>query len=168
MSRAYADPAQLSTRRRIASARLPSHDRAREGPSSRFRASSRMSRGPLALVAFLIGAGIVAADDMLFSLLTGRPLTFASDVEPVSALMVAMPFLVLALVGARPPAAVDGGPGSHFVLLGILYSGVSYQPHPDGSGADIGLGLIMLASPLFITAAVLAAHFAQRRASAPA
>ena len=160
---------RLSDGRGIAAAGDPPHDAARDAPFRLLREIGRMSRRWLLLVALLIGVVVVAADDFLFSVLTGRPLSFASDVEPVNALVVAIPYLVLALAGARrvPPWAV--GLALTLSLWGYgLYDGVSYQWHPDGSGADIGLGLIMLASPVFITAAVLAVHFVQRRGFAPA
>jgi hypothetical protein len=44
-----------------------------------------------------------------------------------------------------------------------LYSGVSYQWHPSGTGANIGLGLMMLISPIFITAACDSVYLGQRR-----
>lgn len=128
-----------------------------------------MSRGWLVLVALLIGATVVAAEKILFTLLTGRPLSLTSDVALVNALFAAIPFLVLAvsrrtgrlpwLVGVAVTAALWGW---------VLYEGVSYQWNPDGTGANIGLGLIMLASPLFITAIVLTVDALKRRRSARA
>src|SRR3954470_20444218 len=124
-----------------------------------------MSRSWLLAAALAIGVFVVAADAILFSALTGRPLSFASDVEPVNAIIVAIPYLALALSGARRALPWLVGLALTLSLWGYyLYEGVSYQWHPDGSGTDIGLGLIMLASPLFISAVVLAIHVVQRRA----
>jgi hypothetical protein len=44
----------------------------------------------------------------------------------------------------------------------LLFEGVSYQRHPDGSGANIGIGLIMMASPIAIAAIGLAVHALQQ------
>lgn len=123
-----------------------------------------MNRWSLLLAALLIGVGVVAADNLLFSLLTGRPVHFAGDVEPANAVTVAFPYLILALVGGRRLLPWAVGLAFTLGLWGyLLYDGVSYQWHPDGSGANIGLGLIMMASPIFITPLVLAVHAWQRR-----
>lgn len=110
---------------------------------------------------------VVATEDILFSLLTGRPLVFASDVEPVVTVIVAIPYLALAFAGARTLLPWLVGLALTLSLWGYaLYSGVSYQWHPDGTGADIGLGLIMMASPFLFTPIVLAVHAWQRRRGA--
>jgi hypothetical protein len=133
------------------------------------REIGRMSRGWLLLAALLIGVAVVATEDILFSLLTSRALTFASDVEPANAAVVAMPYVALALAGARRWQPWALGLGLTLSLWGyFLFEGVSYQWHPDGSGANIGLGLIMLASPLFISPAVIAVHLLWLRADAAA
>ena len=126
-----------------------------------------MSRWYLLVAALLIGIGVVAVQGILFSLLTGRPLTYSSDVEPVQATIAAIPYLALAIAGARRGRPWLVGLSLTLILWGsLLYDGVSAQWYPDGSGANIGLGLIMLASPLFITPIVLGVHAAQRRALA--
>lgn len=111
---------------------------------------------------------MVAIESVLFTVLTGRPLVFASDVEPVNAMLVAAPYLVLALTGARRVLPWIVGLAMTLSLWGYaLYSGVSYRWDPDGSGANIGLGLMMLASPFIIAPIVLGVHVLQRRGSAP-
>lgn len=123
-----------------------------------------MNRLWLVLAALGIGAAVVAAEDLLFSLLTGRPLSFAADVQPVSALFVALPFLVLAITGARTRLPWLVGLALTLGLWGyFLNAGVSYQWHPDGSGVNIGLAFIMLASPLVFTPILLAVHMLQAR-----
>ena len=123
-----------------------------------------LSRGWLAIAAIAIGVGVVAADSALFTLLTLRPTGFAMDVEPVNAVIVAIPYFALALVGARTLLPWCVGLALTLLLWGYgLYSGVSYQWNPDGSGADIGLGLMMMASPFIFTPIVLCVHAARRR-----
>ena len=106
--------------------------------------------------AVAIGVIVVGATNLAFSLLTDRPFAFAGDVEPFQVALVAFPFLMLALVGARMWLPWLLGLTCTLLLWGwYLFDGVSYQWNPDGSGANIGLGLILLASPFFITALCL-------------
>jgi hypothetical protein len=124
-----------------------------------------MSRWWLILGAVIIGISVVAVDELAFTALTGRPLTFASDVEPVAATIAAIPYLILASMGARRALPWIVGLTLTLSLWGYkLYSGVSYQWNPDGTGANIGLGILMLFSPIFISPVVVAVHLAQRRA----
>ena len=62
----------------------------------------REASGRIGLLGLALGMGVavVAAENILFSLLTGRPLGFAADVEPITVAIVAAPFLILALLGA--------------------------------------------------------------------
>ena len=108
----------------------------------------------------------IAAESGLFSLLTGRPLNLAEEwgVFLVQMLIVAAPFGLLAILGiaSRLPWLV--GLALTISLWGyVLFEGVSYQWHPDGSGANIGLGLFMLVSPVFIAGICLGAHAWLRR-----
>lgn len=117
----------------------------------------------LALIALAIGVAVVGGEGLLFSLLTGRPMHFASDVEPFNALIVAFPFLVLAAMRNSDLLPWLTGLALQLALWGYaLQNGVSYQRNPDGSGANIGLGLMIIASPIFITLACLAAAAVQR------
>ncbi len=59
-----------------------------------------MGRWWLVAAAAGIGAGVVAAESLVFTLLTGRPASFAMDVEPVNAALIAIPYLALAMAGA--------------------------------------------------------------------
>lgn len=125
-----------------------------------------MSRAWLTVIALSIGVGVVAADSILFSSLTGRPMVFASDVEPINAVLVAIPYLGLAFAGAKRLLPWIVGLAMTLSLWGYaLYSGVSYQWNPDGSGANIGLGLMLLASPFVISPIVLGVYALQRRRS---
>ena len=116
------------------------------------------------LLAVAIGVAVVAICDGLFTLLTGRPITFESDVAPFQVGIVAAPFLVLAILGVRQRRPWLVGLALTFSLWGYyLFEGVRYQWSPDGSGANIGLGLIMLASPLVITPICVEIYRRQRR-----
>lgn len=130
--------------------------------------AKRISGAWLALAAIGIGIAVVALYDILFTLLTGRPIVFAMDVEPVNALIVAIPFLILAFLGARTllPWLV----GLALTLAAEAYAlvdGVTYQWHPDGSGANIGLGILMIfIVPPVISAACVAAYLLEKRSRA--
>jgi hypothetical protein len=107
-----------------------------------------------------VAGGIAIA----FSLLTGRSLSQEWGIIAVQALLVSVPFVAVALTGTLRKAPWLVGLALTVGLWGyFLYEGVSYQWHPDGTGADIGLGLIMLASPVVITAICLGVHWLQRR-----
>ena len=132
------------------------------------RTAQRKSRWRLAAAAVVIGIAVVAIDSLTFSLLTGRPLSFSSDVEPVNVVIVAIPYLILAALSIRQILPWLVGLAMTLSLWGYsLYGGVTYQWNPDGRGADIGMGIIMLFSPSFITGTVLGVYFLQKRASQP-
>ncbi len=127
----------------------------------------RVARAWLIVIALSIGVAVAAAERFLFSSFTGRSLVFVSDVDPPKAILVAIPYLCLALAGTKRLLPWLVGLALTLPLWSYaLYSGVSYQRNPDGSGANIGLGLLMLASPFFISPIVLGVHALQRRAAA--
>jgi hypothetical protein len=78
--------------------------------------------------------------------------------------VVAAPFLLLSLVGTR-----DKIPWLVAALLTLgfwgylLFDGVRYHWTGDTSGANIGLGLIMLVSPLLISGAAMGIHAWRRK-----
>lgn len=113
-----------------------------------------------------IGVAVVAGQALLFTGLTGRPLELGASwgVFLFQVLLVAAPFLLLALIGTRRKSPWLVALALTLALWGYyLFDGVSYQLSGDASGANIGLGLILLASPLFIAGAALAAHAWSRR-----
>jgi hypothetical protein len=125
-----------------------------------------MSRLWLLFAALLIGVGIVTATNIALSLLTGRPFSFFSHVGVVQMMLVAFPFVLLALLGARHWLPWIAGIVPTVALWSwILFQGVRYQRNPDGSGADIGLGLMLLGSPLVI-AAICVGIFARQKCAA--
>lgn len=114
------------------------------------------------LLAIAIGALVAVGTEVAFSVLTGRSLQGWGFIAS-NAFLVAIPFIAVALTGTLRKAPWLVGLALTALLWGYyLCDGVSYQWHPDGSGANIGLGLLMLASPLFITAACLGVHWLQR------
>ena len=127
----------------------------------------REASGRIGLLGLALGMGVavVAVENILFSLLTGRPLGFAADVEPITVAIVAAPFLILALLGARSRGPWLVAFAMTLLLWGyVLFEGVRYRWHPDDSGANIGLGLIMIfVAPVLITAAGLVAHVLAQR-----
>jgi hypothetical protein len=139
-------------------------------PSRQRMARARpIGRGWLALAAIGIGIAVVALEDILFGLLTGRRIGFAMDVEPVNAFIAAIPFLILAALGARTLLPWLAGLALTLAAWAyVLIEGVSYQWHPDGSGADIGLGIAMIfLVPPLISAACIGAWAWQRRRRPP-
>jgi hypothetical protein len=117
-------------------------------------------------LALAIGPLVAGGEAIAFSLLTGRSMSEEWGVIAFQSLLVSFPFIAVALTGTIKKAPWLVGLALTLSLWGYgLYRGVSYQWHPDGSGADIGLGLIMLASPLPITAICLGIYWLQRRTS---
>lgn len=114
-------------------------------------------------LALAIGLVVAGGTAIAFSLLTGRSLSQEWGVIFLQALLISIPFIAVALTGTLRKAPWFVGLVLTAALWGyVLYDGVSYQWHPDGTGANIGLGLIMLASPVFITAICLAVYRLQR------
>lgn len=109
------------------------------------------------LLSLGLGVGIVAAHNFLYSGLTGRPFSYSHDVEPVNAAIIALPFLLLTVFRVRRLKAWLSGVVVTIILWGYaLYRGVAYQWNPDGTGADIGLGILLTMSPIFVLGAALA------------
>jgi hypothetical protein len=114
------------------------------------------SRPRLLGAALAIGALLVLAENFAADLILGhRPGGFgyidAVDVAVAHFLVASLPMIVLALAGARARRL-----WATAILLSLLVSAYCiYQTWLDSltgfaGGADIGLGLIMLASPFFI------------------
>ena len=109
-------------------------------------------------LALVVGPAVVAAHVLAFTWLTGRRLDLAEESGMLlfKAGMVAAPFLLLSLAGTR-----DKIPWLVAALLTlafwgyVLFEGVRYQWTGDTSGANIGLGLIMLVSPFLIGGAAM-------------
>lgn len=123
-----------------------------------------MSRLRLVLLALGIGIGVVAFTNLALSGLTGRPLNFSFGVDLFQLVIVAIPFLVLAMGGVRARLPWLTGLALTAMLWGYyLYDGVRYHWSGDASGANVGLGLLLLASPLVISIACIAAYLLERR-----
>lgn len=117
-------------------------------------------------MALAIGPLVAFGTAAAFSLLTGRSLNLSEEWQVIAwqAVSVSVPFLALAVTGTKRKTPWIVGLVLTLMLWGYyLYKGVSYQWHPDGSGANIGLGLIMLVSPVFITAACIGVYLGRRR-----
>ena len=123
------------------------------------------ARTPLGcFLALAIGPLVAGGTAIAFSLLTGRSLNHEWGNIAVQAALVSVPFIAVALTGTLRKAPWLVGLALTVILWGYyLYEGVSYQWRPDGTGADIGLGFMMLASPVVITAICLGVHWLQRR-----
>ena len=95
-----------------------------------------------------------------FSLATHRSLNLTDEwrIFLAQILIAAAPFGLLALAGIRNRAAWLVGLALTAAFWGYyLFEGLRYQLSNDSSGANIGLGLVMLLSPVMISAACLIA-----------
>jgi hypothetical protein len=160
-------PLELSTR--AAALEAAARMRARGVANVRVYDSAGREVGPSGsgcLAGALIGFAIVAGGYIAFALLTGRWVDLGEEgiVLLAQMLIAAAPFLMLGAAGVRTLLPWAVGLALTLWLWGsYFWEGVSYQRHPGGTGADIGLGLIMLVSPLAIGAAALATHAIERR-----
>jgi hypothetical protein len=124
------------------------------------------TRLKLLLLAFFIGGAVGGGESALYAALTHHPWSVSSDLDFWTVPIIATPYIVLALLPARRilPWAI-----ALTLTLSLwsywLYSTVSYNLHPDGSGVDMGGALLLLSSPLVISAIALGAHFAQQEQS---
>lgn len=111
----------------------------------------------LRLVFLALGIGLVVV--ALTRLGSGRPLA-VSHLDLMQLMMVSIPFLVLAMgrIRARLPWLTG------LALTVALWAWVSLTNAGPGS-ASPGLGLLLLASPLLISIACIAAYAIKRRPS---
>ena len=107
---------------------------------------------------------MVVATKLAFAGLTGRLLAIELAVDLLHMVIVSIPFLMLAMGGVHARLPWLTGLALTAALWGYyLYEGVRYQWSGDTSGVNIGLGLIMLASPVLISFACIAAVVVERR-----
>lgn len=125
--------------------------------------------GPIGcVIALAIGVLTVVLVEGAFVLLTDITLNLAEEwlTFLIQMAIVSAPFVLLAGLGIRNKLPWIVGLSLTAAFWGYyLFEGVSYRWHPDGSGANIGLGLIMLLSPIPIAALCLATWGLQRRGS---
>ena len=87
-------------------------------------------------------------------MVTGAPLDLSDEwgVLLFQVLLVAAPFALLARAGLHTPAAWGAAFVVTLIFWGLLIaSAVAAQR--DGTGANIGMGLLMLVSPVFVAGA---------------
>lgn len=110
------------------------------------------------LLAIFIGVVTVAGNTLIFSLLTGAALNLGDEFAmfAIQMVMVSVPFLLLALLGIRSRGPWLLGLGLTAILWGY-YMFDSLSRRGDGSGANIGLGLLLVASPVLISVACVVA-----------
>ncbi len=113
-----------------------------------------------------IGVFTIVAVHAAFSLATGAPLNLGEEwgIFLSQMLLVAAPFGLLALAEVRDGVAWLVGGAFTATLWGYyLFDGIRYQLSDEISGANIGLGLMLLVSPVFISVACLATAAFRRR-----
>lgn len=122
-------------------------------------------RSTLVILALTVGAAISIGERIVFAVVLDRQVDLSEfDVLIMNAVLVAIPFLALALRPSRRvlPWAVA------FVFTAALRwwwlaKGIAYQRAPDGSGVDMFGALLMLLSPFAIMAVALAVDRIERR-----
>lgn len=122
----------------------------------------------LTTLALGVGALVAVAESALFGWLLDRPIGFpALDALLMNTILVAVPFLLLSSRGStRLLPWIAGLAVTLWLRWHALQQGVAYQRAPDGSGVDMGLGLLMLVSPAFIAVICIAIdEMLRRRAS---
>ncbi|TKD53191.1 hypothetical protein [Sphingomonas baiyangensis] len=113
----------------------------------------RFALGGIA-IGVVAGLAIIAACNSIWALANGMGLgALWDDTSPAQAALAGAPYAMLGIVGIRTPrawqvAAVLTAAFWGYYLYAIL------RPY-DGVGANIGLGILMLASPVIIVAAAL-------------
>jgi len=116
--------------------------------------------------ALAIGIFTVSAVAGIHSMLTGARLSLAQEL-PIflfQILLVSTPFLLIAVLSIRSAFPWIVG----IILTGALWGYYLYDAvshYGEGRGANIGLGLILLASPLAISAVCVALGRRERRKS---
>ena len=112
------------------------------------------SRGYVTAVA--IGVITVSSVAGIFSIATGNPLNLRGEwsVLLFQMLLVSVPFGLMARAGVSDGMAWFVGVALTAALWGYyLFVGIRYQLGDHHGGVDIGLALLMLVSPAFISAA---------------
>jgi hypothetical protein len=106
------------------------------------------------LLAPVIGFITVAGVNGGFALATGADLNLAEEwgVFLFQMLLVAVPFALLGIAGLRSRLSW-GVSLALTAMFWVIYLADGLSSWGDGTGANIGLGLLMLVSPAFVTAA---------------
>ena len=115
-----------------------------------------------------IGLFVVVGVNGGHALITGRSLDLADEwgVFLFQALIAGAPFGLLALTGIRNRAPWLVGIAMTVAFWGYyFFEAVRYHLSGDTSGANIGLGLLMMVSPIIITAACFVTFGIQRSRS---
>ncbi|MEM9773519.1 MAG: hypothetical protein AAF902_02985 [Chloroflexota bacterium] len=112
---------------------------------------------------------VVWGGGVLFSLITDSPFNFMEELGTrlLQTALVMIPFIVLAFVysnlvkNKEYDTQFGAGLSLSLVTIGTLlfwgyfwFDGISYQLNNQTGGANIGLGMLMLVSPLIISALI--------------
>lgn len=121
--------------------------------------SSDAQKGPTPVgcaLALAIGLCVVVVTTGGHALITGKSLDLDEEwgVLLFQALLAGAPFGLLAISGIRNRAPWLVGIAMTVAFWGYyFFDGVRYQLSGDSSGANIGLGILMMVSPIIITGA---------------
>ena len=117
-----------------------------------------MSRLGLVFIALGIGVAMVALNKVA----SAGPIT-VSILEVMLLVMVAIPFLVLAMGGIRARLPWLTGLALTFITWGYMLWGTGQPPAGGRAGTGTGFALIVLMSPLIISIACIAAYAIEGR-----
>lgn len=122
------------------------------------------SLGSRLLLAIGIGVGVVLIVNGTVCLVTQKSLSLSEEggVFAFQAVLMSIPFLILAVAGIDKKAPWLVGFAMTLAVWGF-YLADSLIRYGDGSGANIGLGLLLIVSPLVIAVASLAVAKNQKR-----
>lgn len=117
---------------------------------------SYLKRAAIGIAAALvIGLAVVAACNSVWAIAGGFPIaTFWDEASPAQVVLASFPYLVLAIFGITARRSWITGLSLTAVFWGYYLWDIS---HYEGGGANIGLGILMLLSPIPITGASLLA-----------
>ena len=113
-------------------------------------------RGRL-LISLAIGILVVSAANAFAYLVMRIPFAWEDEYAVIifQIVIVSLPFIIISLTGARSPAPWVAGLGMTVALWGF-YVFDAWSSRGSGEGANIGLGLLMLMSPVVISAVCMA------------
>ena len=117
-----------------------------------------MSKLALVFIALGIGVAMVA----LSKAASAGPISF-SALDVMQLVMVAIPFLVLAMGGIRGRLPWLTGLALTFVTWGYILSGGGQPSAGSPAGSDTSFALIVLVSPLVISIACIAVYAIEGR-----
>lgn len=113
-------------------------------------------------VSLAIGLAVVTMCNTVWSVTRGAPImTRWGEQSPVHVVLAGLPYFILAICGIRARNAWIAAPSLTAGFWGYYLWDIA---HYAGVGANIGIGILMIFSPIAVTAGALLAWYLSRRA----